>query len=43
MLDLEIKADLYDELQDILNEEFIEEVNWAFVVEFENIKRKNSD
>ena len=43
MLDYEIKADLYDELLNIINEEFVEEANWAFVIEFENIKRKNSD
>ena len=35
-MSIEIYADNFCELQDLLREEAIEEINWAFVESFEN-------
>lgn len=35
MYDLEIMGDAFEELQNLLKEEAIEEINWSFVEAFE--------
>ncbi len=41
MFDCELLADNHNELQDVLYEELIEEINWAFAVEFEKINKES--
>ncbi len=36
MLDLELQADLLEELRECLNAEYIDEANWAFIEAQEN-------
>ena len=35
-IDCEIMADTFEELQNLLKEEAIEDINWAFTFAFEN-------